>query len=327
MIIMEGEYVNFFEVSAMFLNERVGEDLPEGIYKYELRGADYDPGHPLVVENHVGVNHAGTILTVVPLQIPEGGLRLGTGLDFEGGDVTTDEYLEEMEEEDLQELQEISESAIGSDNEDLHLSGKDDRYAIYQLLGNRTPEYAFMGMDYIKAHDMKVRAKDYTYAYGGKLKDGDTVEDLHAKFFASQPPEFYGHSASVSDVIVIQKDGEAKAYYVDEVGFTELPEFIQQRLREFRMICKREDSEITMDTYEVEVEQHDGYWHAVDSVEILDEIFFLMESNDFGDSVAAVIVDSNGELVAQDLENGFDKGAIEAINEYFSEKRGPRTHD
>lgn len=320
---MEGEYVGFFEVPSLFLNGRVDTDeLPDGIYRYELRGADYDPGHPLMVENHVSVNHAGTILTAVPIQIPEDGLRLGTGLDFEGGDATAEEYLEEMEKEDLQELQELSESAIGGENEDLHLSGKDDRYAIYQILGSRTPEYAFMGMDFVNSHGMKVRAKDYTYTYGGKLKDGDTVEDLYAKFIASQPLGFNGHSSCVSDVIVIQKDGEAKAYYVDDVGFTELPEFIPQRMREFRMICKREDSVITMDTHEVEVDQHFGFWHAVDKVEMLDEIFYLMESNEFGDSVAAVIVDSDGRLVAHELENGFDKGAIEMINEYFSEKRG-----
>lgn len=35
-----------------------------------------------------------------------------------------------------------------------------------------------------------------------------------------------------------------------------------------------------------------------------------MKNNEYGDSVAAVIVNADGELVAQELENGFDKGAM-----------------
>ena len=45
-----------------------------------------------------------------------------------------------------------------------------------------------------------------------------------------------------------------------------------------------------------------------------------MKNNEYGDSVAAVIVNADGELVAQELENGFDKGAMEAIQEYLAEK-------
>ena len=45
-----------------------------------------------------------------------------------------------------------------------------------------------------------------------------------------------------------------------------------------------------------------------------------MEHNEYGDSVAAVIVNADGELVAQELENGFDRGAMEAIREYLAGK-------
>ena len=45
-----------------------------------------------------------------------------------------------------------------------------------------------------------------------------------------------------------------------------------------------------------------------------------MEHEEYGDSVASIIVNQKGELVAEDLEHGFDVGAMEAIGEYFSEK-------
>jgi len=97
------------------------------------------------------------------------------------------------------------------------------------------------------------------------------------------------------------------------MGFAELPDFILQRQHEVKMNHKREDSAVTLDTSGIEIEQHDGLWHTADVREIKDEIFYLMKNNEYGDSVAAVIVNADGELVAQELENGFDKGAMEAI--------------
>ena len=78
----------------LFINERVaGEAVPEGLHRYELRGADYDPGYPLTIEKQVMVNHAATILTAVPLSLPEQGyFRLGDELNFTGEMVTLAEY-------------------------------------------------------------------------------------------------------------------------------------------------------------------------------------------------------------------------------------------
>ncbi len=59
----------------------------------------------------------------------------------------------------------------------------------------------------------------------------DTLNSLYEKFNINHPQDFTGHSLSVSDVVVMRKNGESKAYYVDSFGFTELPEFIHERLR------------------------------------------------------------------------------------------------
>ena len=58
---------------------------------------------------------------------------------------------------------------------------------------------------------------------------------------------------------------------------------------------KREDSAVTLDTSGIEIEQHDGLWHTADVREIKDEIFYLMKNNEYGDSVAAVIVNADGD--------------------------------
>ena len=44
-----------------------------------------------------------------------------------------------------------------------------------------------------------------------------------------------------------------------------------------------------------------------------------MEHDEFGSDVAGIIVAENGQLVAEDLWNGFDAGALEAVSEYLQE--------
>lgn len=88
------EVVEFFGTTSLFTNERIRqEDVPEGLYRYDLRGSDYDPGDPALVENRVVANHAGTVLTTKPLDIPkEGFLVLGDELNFTGEEMTVDEF-------------------------------------------------------------------------------------------------------------------------------------------------------------------------------------------------------------------------------------------
>lgn len=315
--------VELFDVPALFVNGRVElETLPEGIYRYELRGTDSDPGYPYSVEEHVTVNHAATILTAFPLKLPEEGwLLIGDELNFTGGDMTIYEYQQTVTDRSIAVEQEKAENAIGRANEELYLSGKEDRYAVYQIISaTKGKDYRFMGLDFVVSHDMKVDASDYGYVYGGRLSGEETLDSLYEKFNVSHPEGYEGHSLSVSDVVVLQREGEAKAYYVDSFGFQELPDFVQKRLHEAKMDRKRWFAPVTLDTDAVEIEQHEGLWHAVDKREIQDEIFYLMKHNEYGDSAAAVIVDSEGNLAAQELENGFDRGAMEAIKEYLSEK-------
>lgn len=55
------------------------------------------------------------------------------------------------------------------------------------------------------------------------------LDTLFYQFNVEHPKDFYGHSLSVSDVIVLRRDGTIAAYYVNDVGFRHLPEFILER--------------------------------------------------------------------------------------------------
>ena len=80
--------VKVFDVPALFSNGRIAsENIPDGLFRYDLRGSDDDPGMPVSIERRVLVNHAGTIITAQPLNLPESGylaLTADEGLNFTG---------------------------------------------------------------------------------------------------------------------------------------------------------------------------------------------------------------------------------------------------
>ncbi len=47
--------IEIFDKLGLFSNGRLrDEDVPEGLYRYDLRGSDYDPGQPITVEKKCG---------------------------------------------------------------------------------------------------------------------------------------------------------------------------------------------------------------------------------------------------------------------------------
>ena len=332
-----------------------------------------------------------------------------------------------------------------------------DRYGIYQLQeGADKRDYRFMGMAYLQEQGITVDGADYQFIYGDELQEGDTLEALYEKFNTDHPADYTGHSLSVSDVVVLKKDKELTAYYVDSFGYQELPEFAAQRKkllksqikeypplylsdltyamehrnadayldsRKLNLDCKKaieeavashfdgyhlahdaaadvvevygaervsfvlactvqhlkSDGRLSKETKEwadgfiipenisrgmdlnadyvvtshpavldgfiglarnemkelekekqegkvgpetkgLFVDGHFGTWHTAEIKEIAGETFFRMEHDEYGDTVAGIIVDEEGKLVAEDLEHGLDDGAMEAVTEYLYEK-------
>ena len=109
--------------------------------------------------------------------------------------------------------------------------GNGEYYGIYQLRESGERTYQFMGMREASSFGFEIHGEDYELIYSDRLGMEDTLNSLYEKFNINHPQDFTGHSLSVSDVVVMRKNGERKAYYVDSFGFTELPEFIHERLR------------------------------------------------------------------------------------------------
>ena len=346
-------------------------------------------------------------------------------------------------------------------NETLLFHGESGRFAIYQMDTGGEHTYQFMGFESVQELGYSIKGKDYKMVYVAPWLPTITLNDIFERFNINRPDDFHGHSLSVSDVIVINRTTEIKAFYVDSFGFEELPDFVQQRMeilennhtrayppvykgtlaqameerdvdayldsRKFNIDCKKaieeaialnfdglhlkedaarqvleqfgeermtfvmantlrelsydgrfskqnkawaehieipeninqgknlnqdyvieshpavldgfidmaraeirmqkieqalDESEVTItaDTRGFEADGHDGTWHTVDEKEYAGEKFFLMEHDEYGSDVAGIIVSEHGQLVAEDLWNGYDAGALEAISEYLQEK-------
>ena len=123
--------VELFEKPALFSNGRISrDDLPEGVYCYDLRGSDDDPGSPICVEERVVVNHAGSVILTAPLEFSEEG-RLyftdETGLNFNGGMLTLSQFLQEQKKD--RRTEEVEAESIS--------------YAVCQYFGIQTGENSF----------------------------------------------------------------------------------------------------------------------------------------------------------------------------------------
>ena len=346
-------------------------------------------------------------------------------------------------------------------DETLLLHGESGRFAIYQMDTGGEHTYQFMGVESAQKLGYSIDGKDYRMVYAAPWTPTVTLDDIFERFNINRPNDFHGHSLSVSDVIVINRTAETKAYYVDSFGFEELPDFVQQRMeilennhtrayppvykgtlaqameerdvdayldsRKLNIDCKKaieeaialnfdglhlkedaatqvleqfgeermtfvmantlrelsydgrfsrqnkdwaehieipeninqgknlnqdyvieshpavldgfidmaraeirmqkieqalDEAEVTIteDTRGFEADGHAGTWHTVDEREYAGEKFFFMEHDEYGSDVAGIIVSEHGQLIAEDLWNGYDAGALEAISEYLQEK-------
>ena len=123
--------IELFDKPGLFSNGRIARDnLPEGVYCYDLRGSDYDPGEPVCVEEQVVVNHAGSVLLTEPLELAEDGRLMLTeeeGLNFTGGFSTLSQFLQEQKKD--RHTEEVEAESIS--------------YAVCKYFGIETGENSF----------------------------------------------------------------------------------------------------------------------------------------------------------------------------------------
>ncbi len=106
----------------------------------------------------------------------------------------------------------------------------ENTFSIYQLKsGDETLDYRFEPLDSIHRNGLSVDPANYELVYTAPLTERDSLESIYTRFNMERPADFTGHPLSVSDIVVLHQDVKDTAHYCDRFGFSQVPEFLQER--------------------------------------------------------------------------------------------------
>lgn len=95
------------------------------------------------------------------------------------------------------------------------------KYSIYQLKQTKEGK-SLLFLTYDEIHG-KVNPKNYEKVWEGTVEDDEhPLDSIYKELGLSLPKGFYGHTPSISDVIVLE-DGTAN--YIDHIGFKQIDNF------------------------------------------------------------------------------------------------------
>ena len=157
-----------------------------------------------------------------------------------------------------------------------------NQFAVYQLKnGPETRQMRFRSYEKLQQSGIQVRYEYYREVYLGKMQRQDTPENIRERLQKKIPKSFDGHSLSVSDVLVLNREGEITAYYVEKEGFTVIAGFIR---------IGSSGALLTFETTNFHIEGKAGSWLVLDTLIIDGREFFLMEHMEYGRNAAYVIL-------------------------------------
>ncbi|MCC8097705.1 MAG: hypothetical protein LIO44_03945 [Eubacterium sp.] len=98
---------------------------------------------------------------------------------------------------------------------------------MYQLNNSdRTKNIRFISYNKLTSKGKEVDFSNYELIYIGILTEDMFLDDIYLRFNINHPKDYKGHSLSISDVVVLNINDTKTAYYVDVMGFRELPKFL-----------------------------------------------------------------------------------------------------
>ena len=183
-----------------------------------------------------------------------------------------------------------------------------NQFALYQL--KEVPEnWDIRFRSYKTLQENKIQHENYEQKYFGRIHPDDIPESIKQKFQKQTPRSFKGNSISVSDVLVLNKEGVITSYYVEKEGFIVIAGFIRNG---------SSSALISFDITDFHIEGKEGSWLAFDSIIIDGKEFFLMEHTTYGSDAAWIVLDEDGKLVVDNVYNGFDETVQKQIKEYLN---------
>ena len=175
---------------------------------------------------------------------------------------------------------------------------KDNQFAVYRV--NRNSEgRELWHLSYQEAVSRKlpIRIEYYRQMDIRSLLPGETAIALWKRM---------KESCEVSDVLVLNQNGEVYCYYVNEDYLQLLSGFIR---------LNPSGTLVTLDTENYRISGKTGNWMATDDIIIDGKQFYLMEHQEYHRQVAYIILDSYGKMIMEECQNGFDEKTRQQLHE------------
>ena len=104
-----------------------------------------------------------------------------------------------------------------------------DYFEIFQLKENKeNRQFYFMDLSFWQSEGVAVEHTRYDVTYTAPLDEKTTLDDIYCRFNIDRPSDFFGHSLSVSDVVVLHRKGKTDSYFVDNIGFQPVTDFFKK---------------------------------------------------------------------------------------------------
>lgn len=144
-------------------------------------------------------------------------------------DKSLQDYKEQVQAEVAQEAK-----ATGLTVEEYIASGSDapaqPNFSIYQVpRGPEGRDFRYRSYEGLQADGLSVDRKNYQLVYTAPLDQNTSLDEIYHRFNMEHPADYTGRSLSLGDIVVFRQDGKQTAYYVDSVGYREVPEFFKEQ--------------------------------------------------------------------------------------------------
>ena len=147
-------------------------------------------------------------------------------------DKSLQNYKEQVQAEVAQEAK-----AAGLTVEEYIASGSDapaqPNFSIYQVpRGPEGRDFRYRSYEGLQADGLSVDRKNYQLVYTAPLDKNVSLDEIYHCFNMEHPADYKGRSLSMGDIVVFRQDGKQTAYYVDRIGYREVPEFFKEQGRQ-----------------------------------------------------------------------------------------------
>ena len=210
------------------------------------------------------------------------------------------------------------------------LGADGDTFTIYQLKPGMW-DYRFEGLEALTQRGLAVDPANYAEVYRAPLSPDETLQGIFTRFNNDHPKDFTGHSLSVSDVVVLERNGKVTAHYVDLRDFAELASFVAPGLTPEQsapaLASKAPPSGLeapeppaTDEPPDIPTNQQPIYKFSLETALQSDEIKAFHKSRALdaacGEAIDQAIIDNNYELHRYDLK----AAARSVIAEYGADR-------